>query len=168
MSNMRLNKPTGTDKKPNPLDAVMTKAQVARRKFKSALPRKPENRELTALEAMGRTMLLIDRFRGEMASEELSPDDVEAALIYSWRDGKNLETDVVKLPKPKDIAGFADRVMAVRNPRFLGVLFLQRDHQAEKDEKKSTIFVFPFLTDPQSKKLMIEARNRQMEQRKIH
>jgi hypothetical protein len=42
----------------NRLDSMMTPGQVARRKFKSALPRKAQNRLLSPMQALGETFTL--------------------------------------------------------------------------------------------------------------
>ena len=67
----------------NPLDARMTPAQIARRKFKATLPRKIHNRRLSAMEALGETFTLLDRFRGMVTEQKQDPDvTLHAALAY--------------------------------------------------------------------------------------
>jgi hypothetical protein len=148
----------------NPLDEQMTKAQVVRRKFKSALPRTILNRRLEPLEAMAFTMQLFDKFRGEMDAAGLKKSDVEAGLVYCQPETKGKEliaAETKALPAPEAIGTFATEVMALHKPMFLGVIFLQRDHETDKPEKKNTIFVWPFMDGPEANKRLLAARKQQ-------
>lgn len=139
----------------NPLDSVMTKAQVVRRKFKSSLPRTIQNRVLSPMEAMARTMELFDRFRGEMKDAGLKPSDVSAGLLYFQPDTKSEKgvlARVAELPAPDEIGAFVEKVMALDKPRFLGVLFVQTDRETDKANKKFTGFAFPFMHDLDAQK----------------
>jgi len=151
----------------NPLDGTMTKTQVVRRRFKSALPRTIPNRELSKMEAMARTMDLFDKLRGEMCAAGLNPDDAQAGLVFYQPDtpGKErLLAETIRLPRPEDIGGFVDRVMALDKPRFLGVLFAQRDPDATKAEYKTVMFVWPFMGGPEAEGRLLAARNQQLAQ----
>jgi hypothetical protein len=75
----------------NPLDKAMTKTQVVRRKFKSALPRSIQNRELSNMEAMARTMELFDRLRGMTEEAGLDKNNVSAGLVYYQPETKGME-----------------------------------------------------------------------------
>src|SRR5580704_397685 len=117
-----------TQKRANPLDRTMTKAQVVRRRFKSSLPRSIENRALSPMEAMARTMELFDRLRNEMRSEGLDVSDVQAGLVYCQPETKGKEmilAEIAPLPSPEKVGSFADRVMQIDKPLFLGVVFIQ-------------------------------------------
>lgn len=157
-------------KRTNPLDATMTKAQVVRRVFKSSLPRKPEHVELSAMEALARTFELLARFRNEMGKAELSRDDVQAGLVYCQPKTKGQEavisqTVVLPKPDPADVGEFAEKVMALDKPVFLGVLFLQHDAKAEKagDVKQANVlFGIPFTTVYDAPARMLAARASQM------
>ena len=151
----------------NPLDATMTRAQVVRRKFKSGLPRKPEPRELSKMEAMARTMELFDRLRGEMESAGLNKNDVSVGLVFCQPKTKGLEhvlAQTVALPKPEEIGTFVERVMALDRPVFLGLLFVQHDVEAEKarDEKQKTVLcAWPFTNEFDAPARLLAARNQQ-------
>ena len=146
----------------NPLDAVMTKAQVVRRKFKSALPRIIQNRVLSQLEAMARTMELFDKLRGMMQDAGLSKGDVSAGLVCCQPEtpGKeHIEAQMIHLPTPEKIGEFVDKVMALEKPLFLGVLFAQVDREAiEKGKPGGSVFVWPFMGGPKAENALIGMR----------
>lgn len=150
-------------KKVNPLDASMTKAQVVRRRFKSSLPRTIQNKYLSKMEAMAKVMELLDHFRGEMATEGLLKTDVSAGLVYCQPETKGVEDDTftIALPAPENLEKFVKAVMALEKPLFLGVLFIHTDRQADKPEKKHTIFVWPFMGGPEAEKRLLAARRSQ-------
>lgn len=149
----------------NPLDATMSKAQVVRRKFKSGLPRKIENRRLSHLEAMARTMELFDRFRNTMREAGLEADDVQAALVFCQPETPGREEVVFEtsvLPAPQEIGAFVDRVMALDRPLFLGIMFHQTDRDPDiKPEKRYTLFVWPLMAGPEADKRLLAARRQQ-------
>jgi hypothetical protein len=152
----------------NPLDGTMTRTQVVRRRFKSGLPRSIQNRELSAMEAMARTMELFDKLRGEMAAAELNPDDAQAGLVFHQPDTpekQHILAETIRLPLPKDIGGFVDAVMKLDKPRFLGVLFGQRDPDAPKAEHTAVMFVWPFMNGPEAEGRLLAARNAQLAKR---
>src|ERR1700733_13633168 len=109
-----------TRKSANPLDATMTKTQVVRRKFKSSLPRKIENRKLSKMEALGRTFELFERLRNEMENAGLDKNNSQAGLIYCQPQTKGEEhvlARTIVLPKPgKEVAEFCDSVMNLDKP----------------------------------------------------
>jgi hypothetical protein len=157
---------TAARKSTNPLDATMTKTQVVRRKFKSALPRTPENRELSALEAMARTMQLLDQLINETAAAGLDTNNVQAGLVYHQPRTKGEESvlarTIVVPPNAKEIGKkFVDAVVNLDKPRFLGVLFLQHDPDTDRAEYKNVLFVWPFLNGPDDAARLIAARNQQ-------
>lgn len=144
----------------------MTKAQVVRRKFKSALPRRIQNRALSKMEALARTIELFDRLRDGMAEAGLDRSDVEAGLVYCQPETKGKEhvlAETVKLPTPEKIGSFVDRVMALDKPLFLGVLLKQDDREAEKAEQRSVWFIWPFMLGPEADGRLIMARNQQVQ-----
>jgi len=155
------------ERRANPLDELMTKAQVARRKFKSALPRRIQNRVLSKMEALARTMELFDRFRGEMEAAGLDKSDVSAGLVYCQPETpgmENVQAEVAKLPNPDigNIGMFVETTMALDKPLFLGVLFLQIDRDPNiKPEKRNTLFVWPFMLGPEAEKRLLAARRSQ-------
>lgn len=148
----------------NPLEERMTRAQVARRRFKSGLPRKPGNVELSWEKALVRTVDMFDDFRNQMRAVGLSPEDVSTALVYFQPHTKGMEqvlAQTVPLPKPEGIEKFAGGVRSLDKPVFLGVLFLQHDKDAEKagDTKQANvIFGTPFTTAYDAPARMLAAR----------
>lgn len=156
---------TETKRSKNPLDALMTKTQVVRRRFKSGLPRVPQNQVLLPMAAMARTMELFDRLRGEMEAAGLDKNDCSAALVYYQPETKGMEhvlAQTVVLPKPEGVAKFAEKIMELDKPRFLGVLFHQHDPDADKDGFVDVVFAFPFLNGPDDAARLLAARNRQV------
>ena len=148
----------------NPLEERMTRAQVARRRFKSGLPRKPDSRELSSLEALARTASLFDRLRSEMQAVGVNPDNASAALVFYQPHTKGMESvlaQTVHLPKPEGIAKFCERVMALDRPVFLGVLFIQHDAEAKRagDERQTNVcFGVAFTTQHDAPARMLAAR----------
>jgi hypothetical protein len=154
-----------TEKKANPLDTTMTTTQVVRRRFKSKLPRTVQNRALSKMEAMARTMELFDQLRDEMHAAGLNPDDAQAGLVFYQPEtpGKERElVETIRLPRPEEIGPFVEKVMALDKPHFLGVLFAQSDPQATKAEYKTVAFVYPFLNGPEAEARLLAARNWQI------
>ena len=149
----------------NPLEERMTRAQVARRRFKSGLPRKPGNVELSWMQALARTADLYDGLRNEMRAVGVNPEHAQAALVYFQphaRDG--VLAQVVPLPKPDKMTEFCERVMSLDKPVFLGVLFLQHDAEAEKagDIKQTNVlFGTAFTTAHDAEARMLAARESQ-------
>jgi hypothetical protein len=141
----------------------MTTAQVVRRKFKSALPRRIENRRLSNFEAMARIMDLFGTFREEMKAAGLDESDVFAGLVYCQPFTKGEEGVLARtvVLDPEHTENFVKKVMALDQPLFLGVMFLQLDHGAEKPEKRSTLFVWPFMAGPEAEKRLLAARKQQ-------
>jgi hypothetical protein len=159
-----------TRKSANPLDATMTPTQVVRRKFKSGLPRTIQNRVLSKMEAMARTMELFDKLRDDMAAAGLKKSDVEAGLVYSQPETKGRErmlADTVDLPTPEDIGTFVEKVMDLHKPMFLGVIFIQHDPKAEKEEYQDVAFVWPFMGGPEAEGRLLAARSEQLAKRAI-
>ncbi|MBZ5532715.1 MAG: hypothetical protein LAO20_14885 [Acidobacteriia bacterium] len=142
----------------------MTKTQVVRRKFKSALPRTIQNRLLSKMEAMARTMELFDRLRNEMEGAGLNKNHASAGLVFCQPETKgkaHVLAETIALPKPEEIGVFVERVMALDKPLFLGVLFIQEDPDADKSEQKRVAFVWPFMAGPEAEGRLLAARNQQ-------
>jgi hypothetical protein len=153
------------ERRPNPLDSMMTKAQVVRRKFKSGLPRSPQNKALSKLEALSRTLELFGRFMTEMDAAGLLESDVTADLVYCQPETPGAEPVVTAaLPAPQHIGKFCDGIMALDKPRFLGVLFIQTDREAaDKPDKHHVLVTCPFLDDADSKLRLLAARRKRQE-----
>ena len=141
------------EKRPvNPLDNLMTPAQIARRKFKSSLPRKIENRRLSAMEALGETFTLVDRFRGMMAEQNVDPDKtLHAALAYSLpeSDPGTLAATLL-LPGPSGLGKFCNDVVGLDRPLFLGVVFVQVDLDTDNPAYRAVSFVAQFVGGPEA------------------
>jgi hypothetical protein len=130
-------------------DSMMTPAQIARRKFKSALPRKAQNRTLVPLQAIGEAFTLLAQFC-EMVSAEGQRTDplktVYAALAYTLPGASKLALTLT-VPEPGKIGPFCDTVMGLerKTPDFLGVVFVQVDPDPKVSAAYRTVsFVVPF------------------------
>ena len=153
---------TQETKKPNKLDKEMTPAQLARRDLKSSLPRKAQDRSLTAMAAMGEIFNLLDRFRGEVAARGLSKDTVTAALVYYQPEANpGMFANVVLLPEPAGIPVFVDTVLALDRPEFLSAFFHQVDPDAKSAPFQNTLFVVPLVSGPEEEGRLLFARERQ-------
>jgi hypothetical protein len=158
--------PKEKEKGTNPMDARMTAAQVARRKFKSTLPRKPENRSLSTMQALGETFTLLDQFRSFICAEKQSMDagnTVYAAIAYSLPDAAKLASTLT-VPDVGKIGTFCDAVMGLgqKNPTFLGVVFVQVDPDAEKTPLKCVSFVVPFVSGPDAEARLLFAQREEL------
>jgi hypothetical protein len=146
-------------------DSMMTSAQIARRKFKSSLPRKIENRRLSAMEALGETFRLFDHFRDAVANEGVDPSTAQAGLVYCLPESNpGVFAATVPLPEPSasEIAKFCKRVMALDRPLFLGVIFVQEDPAPKcSREYKRVAFVAQFMGGPEAEGRLLAARKRQ-------
>jgi hypothetical protein len=147
-------------------DSMMTPAQIARRKFKSALPRKPQNRTMTPLQAIGETFTLLDQFRGMVMTEKQSKaaaKTVYAALAYSLPDAAKLAYTLT-VPEPGKIGAFCDAVMGLERkaPMFLGVVFIQVDPDAENTAYKAVSFVAPFMSGPDAEARLLYAQKEEL------
>lgn len=142
-----------TEKAANRLDELMTPAQIARRKFKSSLPRKTQERRLSAMEALGEVFTLLDRFRTILA-EQNGPDPnqtIYAALaFYLPETDPAMLADTLTVPEPGKIGPFCDKVMALDRPRFLGLVFVQMDPNTDKRAYRAVSFAVPFMTGPEA------------------
>jgi hypothetical protein len=139
----------------NPLDSQMTKSQVVRRKFNASRPRVIQNRRLSKFEAMARTMELFDKLRDAQREAGLEANDVVAGLVFAEH-GNIVRT--FWLPVPERINEFVKKVMELKDPMFLGVLFGQKDPDAVKEEKQATAFLWPFVSGPLADKQLLAAR----------
>jgi hypothetical protein len=149
----------------NPLDAQMTPAQIARRKFKSSLPRKVPNKSMSKLGALSATMDLIDRFRNELHAQKLDPNTMQAALVYHWPDpeGKLIRLETAAVPAVEKIGTFVEKIAALNDPQFLGVLFSQEDPKLKVGNPyKVVAFVAQFVGGPEAEGLLMIARERQL------
>ena len=134
----------------NPLDDLMTEAQVARRKFKAGLPRKPQSRSLSVHGALGETFTLLDTFRGLAPSPERT---ILAALAYFRGANAPKWAEFLIVPEPGlSIGEFCDSVaaLAADEPKFLGVVFVQVDLDTPNPEQKTVSFCVPFMSGPEA------------------
>jgi hypothetical protein len=155
------------EKAVNRLDSMMTPGQVARRKFKSALPRKPQNRLLSPMQALGETFTLLDGFRDTVAAEKqdrAAANNVYAALAFSLPDSAILAL-TIPVPDPDDKIGeFCETVMGLerKTPLFLGVVFVQVDPDAESTAYKAVSFVVPFVSGPDAEARLVYAQRQEL------
>jgi hypothetical protein len=142
-------------------DSMMTPAQIARRIFKSSLPRKPQNRKMSAMEALGETFTLFDRFRNVVAEQGQNADETVLAALAYWLPESDPATvaQIRWLPNPSGVAAFSKDVMALPQPAFLGAVFVQVDPDAEKDAYKAVSFCVPFVGgDEEAGRLLVAQR----------
>jgi hypothetical protein len=136
----------------NPLDSMMTPAQVARRKFKSSLPRKVENRRLSAMEALGETFKLLDRFSSMVVAETQHKEaarTVSASLAYCLPESDPATlAHTLTVPLPSKIGKFCEKIMSLDWPLFLGIVFIQTDPYTDQRQHKTTCFVTQFMGGP--------------------
>ena len=146
---------------------MMTRAQVARRRFKSSLPRKVSYAELSTELAVARTMELLGRFRDEVTAEGLSADSVQGALVYCQPHTKGREAilaQVMVVPERPKFADFFEAVFSIDRPVFLGMLFLQHDAEATKarDVKQASVmFGCEFTKSNDAEARLLAARHQQ-------
>ena len=150
----------------NPLDRMMTPAQVARRKFKSALPRKPQNVNLPPMQAIGAVFTLLDQFRDTVHAEGQKMDPaktVYAALAYSLPNTEKL-VFTLTVPEPEKIGPFCEAVMALdgKKPAFLGVVFVQVDPETKNAAQKAVSFVVPFMSGPDADERLLFAQQKEL------
>jgi hypothetical protein len=69
--------------------------------------------------------------------------------------------EIAPLPSPEKVGSFADRVMQIDKPLFLGVVFIQRDHKADKAEQRVTGFCAPFMVGPEAEDRLLGAMRQQ-------
>jgi hypothetical protein len=148
-------------------DSMMTPAQIARRKFKSMLPRKPQNRSLSPMQALGETFTLLDGFRGMVRTEKQSMDaakTVYAAIAYALPNAAKLALTLT-VPEPgKMIGPFCEAVMGLekKTPVFLGVVFVQVDPDSENATYKAVSFVVPFMSGPDAEARLLYAQKEEL------
>jgi len=149
-----------SEKVKNPLDDKMTRAQIARRKFKSALPRKAQNRRPSTMEALGELFTLFDRFRSVVAEQGQDPDALlHAALAYHLpKSDPATVAHIATLPYASEVGKFCDEVMKLDRPEFLGVVFVQVDPDADKQEYKAVSFCVPFSGAPEDAGRLLTAQ----------
>jgi hypothetical protein len=144
---------------------MMTPAQIARRKFKSMLPRKPQNRTLAPLQAIGEAFTLLAQFC-EMVSAEgqrMNPQrTVYAALAYTLPGIARLALTLT-VPEPEKIGPFCETVLGLerKKPIFLGVVLVQVDPDA-KGTYHSVSFVVPFMSGPDVEARLLYAQKEEL------
>ncbi len=124
---------------------MMTEAQVARRKFKAGLPRKPQTRSLTVHGALGEMFTLLDTFRGLAPMSERT---ILAALAYFRGANAAKWAEFQIVPEPgSSIGKFCDSIadLAADGPKFLGVVFVQVDLDTPNPDQKTVSFCVPFM-----------------------
>jgi hypothetical protein len=149
----------------NRLDEKMTPGQVARRRFKSTLPRKTVHRELSPMRALGELFTLLDQFRGYVMAEKQRDDaakNVYAALAFALPKKANLAF-TLSVPEPGGtaIAEFCDEVLKL-HAQFLGVVFVQVDPDAEGPKYRTVSFAVPFMTGPDAAARLMYAQNQEL------
>ena len=148
----------------NPLDATMTPTQVSRRRFKSSLPRRIENRLISKLGAIARVFELFDRLGEEMKGAGADRSNAQVGLMYTQPNTKGQE-HVLARTIALDASGahgfglFCEAVMALDEPLFLGALFYQHDPDADSPTQRHILFVAQFMASPEANGRMLAARD---------
>jgi hypothetical protein len=148
------------EKAVNRLDNMMTPGQVARRKFKSSLPRKVSNRTPSPMEALGETFTLLDRFRTMVAEEGADPDRTLYAALAYYLPEASPETLAFTafLPGPSKAGEFCDDVMKLPHPVFLGLVFIQVDLDTENPAYRTVSFCTQFMGGPDAEARLLYAQ----------
>ena len=119
-----------------------------------------QNNLLSHLAAIGRTCIELDKLRGLQRDAHLDPDDVKAALIFCTPETEGQE-DCVQyhwLPTPDKIPSFTKKILKIKKPIFLGVLFYQHDPAADEG-KQHVAWVLQFMGGPLCEKKQLAAKN---------
>lgn len=163
-----VNPDTAKDATKHP-DLKMTAAQVARRKFKSSLPRKVENRRLSAEAALGETFTLLDRFRSFVTEETRNPEAVKtvyAALAYCLPESHPaMLADTLIVPEPgmaKAFGQFCEDALSLDGPLFLGLVFVQVDLDREDSLYRAVSFVTQFMSGPEAQARLHYAQEKEL------
>jgi len=150
-----------TESKKNPVDDLMTPAQIARRKFKAGLPRKPQDRQVSPMEALAQLFTYVDQFRTEVIKQGGDPDTaVHAALAYyqPQSDPATLAAVTRPLPVAAKIGKFCDEVTGLDRPTFLGVVFIHVDGDTKKAAYETVSFCVPFLVGAEATSRLLFAQ----------
>lgn len=141
----------------NPLDNMMTDAQIARRKFKAGLPRKPQNRSMSISGALGETFTRLDEFRSLSPRPE---ETVFAALAYYRESNPAKLAEFAVVPGVSQIGLFCDSVaaLAADSPKFLGVVFVHVDTETKNPAYKTVSFCVPFMSGPEAAGRLLAAQ----------
>jgi hypothetical protein len=143
----------------------MTRAQVARRRFKSSLPRtKILDVELSPRTALARTMELLGRFRDEVVAEGLSETTVQGALVFCQPHTKGKEAvlaQVKVVPEFAEFSQFFTEMLTIDKPVFLGMLFWQHDPDARDEKQSRVMFGCAFTKSHDAEARLLAARNQQ-------
>ena len=149
------------EKAVNLLDSTMTRGQVARRNFKSSLPRKVSTRTPSPMEALGETFTLLDRFRGMAAEQGAGPETLYAALAYCLPEASPELAFYAGLPGPEGVVEFCQDVMKLPNPNFLGLVFVQVDPDAKTLPEYQTVsFCTQFMGGLDAEARLLYARKK--------
>jgi hypothetical protein len=118
---------------------------------------------------LARTVDLFVRFMREMENANVERvEDAKAWLVYCQPKTKGKDhilAGVLALPKPGEsgkIGEFADKVMKLDKPVFLGMLFAQHDMEAERagDAKQaSVLFACEFIKAYDAPARLLAARD---------
>jgi hypothetical protein len=145
--------------------AHWTKAGKVRRAFKAGRQRQ-KDRVVNTTVAIYEACILLDELRNAMRAEDLSPDDVQAALVLVTPEtpGRENAVYVLPIPQPTKLPHLFATVAKVEKPGKvlpLGIAIRQVDREAEdsKDPKSgAAVWVQPFLTGPRAETALLQAR----------
>lgn len=159
---MKETAPEATRPHPN---SLMTPAQIARRKFKSSLPRKIEHRDLPPMQALGTVFTMLDQFREMLQAEKPGIDPartIYAALAYVTPKSTEL-ADTLTVPEPRKIGPFCEKVLALETDAdFLGLVFVHVDPDTKNPAYHAVSFVVPFMTGPDAEARLLFAQRAEL------
>lgn len=144
------------------MEKTLTAATRVRRRFKAGRPRAIQDRTVGPMEAMNKTVELLEKLRALSQQEGVDPDSVCAGLIYKQSDipAKGyFQVRMVVLERPNQLNAFIDKVMALDQPLFLGIVFAQLDREAGERGQWITI-AWPFPAGAKDEGALIGMRER--------
>jgi hypothetical protein len=146
-------------RKATPLDHLMTKAQLVRRKFKTGRPYK-KDRNLSPLAAMSTAVDMYGQLLDLMVGEyNLPASDAMCALCVVSRATEAEDLQVLRIPiDHAKFPEYLERLAIIPKCLPLGILFAMRDREVKDMKKKFVAWVFPFLVGPKARAKMLEAK----------
>lgn len=136
-------------------DENLTRAARVRKQFKTGRPRR--ERKHNALSAIGEMCDHLDRLRDMQREAGLDAKDVHAAIVWRAADVDGLDKTFYRwLLGTERIPAMVERLLQFQNPTMLGIMFEQADRDKKKDQ--FAVWIFPFLGDDASQKLLTKAR----------
>lgn len=115
------------------LESMTAAQRVQRRLNAGRRPALPES--LSLLEAVKRLADEADRAKSTMADEQLDPEDIHLALLFSAKDDAQEYLGYRRLGPPDEVGAFVtglEKLAGVSKLTFLGIVWSVYDREAEK------------------------------------